>query len=375
MVLFAFSVEDQVEKYGAYVGIAAFFGLALLTLLYFAQAREVKRLREWAGRAPERAAELEQAVLEHAEEVRRAPTPVPAAQPQAAPQPAVAATNGAVKLKPEEVAALAFARAAGVRDPHEPKAHPAGAAALAAAGPATQVAAVEPEAEPVLNGGGNGAPPPPATPAALGRQQAPPPAPLPPRRKTPPTRRPAPAAPPPRESNTRAVVITGIVGVLVLAAAAIFAFGLPGGGGDPSPNAGGPNATAEPTQDGGGKSTPKPTATAVKKSEAQVFIYNGTGTSQLAARFQTALTGEGWAKDKTEVGSLAEDQYAQTSVVMYGPNAKRAANLVATDLGIENVVPLDDAIKSTLADKQATPSAAGKDWNVVVILGQDKSTQ
>ena len=56
MVLLAFSVQDQVEKYGAYVGIAAFFGLAILSLLYVAQAREVKRLREWAGRAPERAA-------------------------------------------------------------------------------------------------------------------------------------------------------------------------------------------------------------------------------------------------------------------------------------------------------------------------------
>src|ERR671912_44527 len=55
MVWFAFSVQDQVEKYGAYVGIAAFFGLAVLSLLYFSQARELKRLREWAGRAPERA--------------------------------------------------------------------------------------------------------------------------------------------------------------------------------------------------------------------------------------------------------------------------------------------------------------------------------
>src|SRR4051794_31974420 len=111
MVLIAFSLQDQVEKYGAYVGIAAFFGLAILSLLYFAQAREVKRLREWAGRAPERAAELEQAVLDHAEEVRRAPaTPVPAPQPVAqTASPAVAApTNGVVKLKPEEVAALAF---------------------------------------------------------------------------------------------------------------------------------------------------------------------------------------------------------------------------------------------------------------------------
>ena len=66
MVLFAFSLQDQVEKYGAYVGIAAFFGLAVLSLLYFAQARELKRLREWAGRAPERAQELEERVVAQA---------------------------------------------------------------------------------------------------------------------------------------------------------------------------------------------------------------------------------------------------------------------------------------------------------------------
>ncbi len=34
----------------------------MLSLLVFSQAREIKRLREWAGRAPERAAELEQRV-------------------------------------------------------------------------------------------------------------------------------------------------------------------------------------------------------------------------------------------------------------------------------------------------------------------------
>jgi hypothetical protein len=75
MVWFAFSVQDQVEKYGAYVGIAAFFGLAVLSLLYFSQARELKRLREWAGRAPERARELEQRVVAQATATvaRRAP--------------------------------------------------------------------------------------------------------------------------------------------------------------------------------------------------------------------------------------------------------------------------------------------------------------
>ena len=73
MVLLALSLQDQVEKYGSYVGIAAFFGLAILSLLYFAQAREVKRLREWAGRAPERAREVEEAALAAAEAARRRP--------------------------------------------------------------------------------------------------------------------------------------------------------------------------------------------------------------------------------------------------------------------------------------------------------------
>src|SRR3954463_3473763 len=98
MVLLAFSLQDQVEKYGAYVGIAAFFGLAVLTLLYFAQAREVKRLREWAGRAPERAAEVEAAAVAHAEEARRGAEVDPEPEPERAPQPVAApvaaATNG-----------------------------------------------------------------------------------------------------------------------------------------------------------------------------------------------------------------------------------------------------------------------------------------
>ena len=46
MVLVFAALQDQAEQYGAYVGIAAFFGLAILTVLYFAQARELKRLRE-----------------------------------------------------------------------------------------------------------------------------------------------------------------------------------------------------------------------------------------------------------------------------------------------------------------------------------------
>src|ERR1700754_513318 len=99
MVLLAFSLQDQVEKYGSYVGIASFFGLAVLSLLYFAQAREVRRLRDWAGRSPERAQEMEERVVAQADAVRRVPQPPPARVP--VPAAAAVATNGSHKLKPE----------------------------------------------------------------------------------------------------------------------------------------------------------------------------------------------------------------------------------------------------------------------------------
>src|SRR3954452_20862976 len=76
--ILAFSVQHEVEKYGAYLAIASFLGLALLSILYFAQAREVRRLRDWAGRAPERDAELEARVTMQAEEARRGQAARPA---------------------------------------------------------------------------------------------------------------------------------------------------------------------------------------------------------------------------------------------------------------------------------------------------------
>jgi len=66
-LIVASTLGNTVERVGAYGGLAAMIGLGVLSLLYFAQAREVKRLREWAGRAPERAAEVEQRVLADAQ--------------------------------------------------------------------------------------------------------------------------------------------------------------------------------------------------------------------------------------------------------------------------------------------------------------------
>src|SRR5581483_11410254 len=89
-----------VQEIGSYAGFAAVVGLAVLSALYFSQARDVKRLREWAGRAPERAAEQEariaaqaQAAQSQAQEQRTAAAAAagaatvaaPAVRPQPAP--------------------------------------------------------------------------------------------------------------------------------------------------------------------------------------------------------------------------------------------------------------------------------------------------
>jgi hypothetical protein len=52
---------DVIEDIGPVLGIVAFLGFAILALLIVLQAREVRRLREWAGRAPERAVEADDA--------------------------------------------------------------------------------------------------------------------------------------------------------------------------------------------------------------------------------------------------------------------------------------------------------------------------
>jgi hypothetical protein len=370
MVLLAFSLQDQVEKYGAYVGIAAFFGLAVLTLLYFAQAREVKRLREWAGRAPERAAELEDAVAEHAEVVRRVTTPVP--QPQVVAQPqvqrvaAVPATNGAVKLKPAEVAALAFARAAGVHEPHEPH-PPLVPVAAAVAAPPTQVAAAgaaiatgEPAAAQALNGGGGGVPAP-ATPAAR-RADSPPP--LPPRRTSAPPRR-APAPPPRRESNARAVVLTAVIGVLVLAACVFLLTRVLGG--DEPTTAAPPNKVATPTPDAGSSATPAETTTpAPTKDTVLVGIYNGTNTPDLAAGQSDLLVADGYKRANLGTDTAPPEQQRPTSVVMYRRGSKTVADQIADTLGMTSVKQLDAATQTLIA-------GADKRWDVVVIVGADKS--
>jgi LytR cell envelope-related transcriptional attenuator len=63
-----------VERIGSFAGLASFLGLAVFALLLFAHGRDIRRLRDWAGSAPEREADrLEQTqniASQRAEELR-----------------------------------------------------------------------------------------------------------------------------------------------------------------------------------------------------------------------------------------------------------------------------------------------------------------
>jgi hypothetical protein len=65
---------ELIKEIGAFAGLAAFLGLAVLAMLAFSQARDIRRLREWAGSAPERDAERKESTsavaAKRAEELR-----------------------------------------------------------------------------------------------------------------------------------------------------------------------------------------------------------------------------------------------------------------------------------------------------------------
>ncbi len=63
-----------IEQIGSFAGLAAFLGLGVLALLNFAHGRDIRRLRDWAGSAPERDAERKETTsaiaAQRAEELR-----------------------------------------------------------------------------------------------------------------------------------------------------------------------------------------------------------------------------------------------------------------------------------------------------------------
>jgi hypothetical protein len=374
MVLFAFSLQDQVEKYGAYVAIACFFGLAVLSLLYFAQARELRRLRDWAARSPEFAwDELERRMLS-LESRRAAPQRAAAAMPAPAP-----ATNGAHKLKPEQVAALAFARAAGVANPPHPPT-PAAApvpqpvAVAVEDPPQTAVETVPPqpasapEPAPVTgngNGTGHGDVPAPLT--SAGRRE-----PAQPLRRPAPTPAPArrmPSGPPARrETSVRSVILISLLGLVVVAGVGFGVKQLLGGSNDntpPPPNRVVPATNDEQTSSGGDQGGSKSKAPATPpRAQRTVVVLNGTPTPQLAAGMKDQLVTAGYTDDKVAAADDPNGRGVTTSTVFYVRGAATQARDVARVLHISSgqIKPID-----------ATLQPSAQNHSVVVEIGADKS--
>ena len=426
MVPFAVTLSDLIEKGGAYAGIAAFFGLAVLAVLFFAQARELKRLREWAGRAPERAQELEQRVVEQAEAARRVRAepqaqpfrrpgePATAAAQQAAAAPAAgvaapveseavaaetppaeagtaeppvvptAAAPDAAEAEPEESAG---AEAAGTEEPAqdpsedaaeaEPDAVPAGAAAV----PATVAAGsgTAPPPTPATPGGptlpGNGMPaageipalPARATPVPPPRRTAPA---LPPpaaalRSNTSATRRPLPRRPvqPEPESSARR---TGLIVAGALAGVALIVTAILsfGGGG------GGREDTSQRTT-----TTPSPSATITSSGGPRETRRPGVPTrseTTVAVLNGTTIAGlAGSVNTRLQQGGFQQgptptnytDQARSATVVFYASSVYRTrASEAAKLLSVSDVQPIIDAAR------QLAPGA-----DVVVVVGADQS--
>jgi LytR cell envelope-related transcriptional attenuator len=392
--LLAFSVQHEVEKYGAYLAIASFLGLALLSILYFAQAREVRRLREWAGRAPERDAELAARVTEQADAARRLqaqpirrPAATDATQVVAPPAPvAEPATNGHPTAAPLTVpmgprpatAAAAVAAAVGAAtaapEPDAPASEPE-APAAAPEPPTDGGDETPPPAKP--NGNGNGTGDVAAIPRATPRP-APAPAPrrpaaqparvpqrtatVPPRRVPPRAGRPAAAPAQPERSRTRGIVIGVVAGIVVIAVAALVITQLGGGGGGGTTL---PNTTEPPTSS---PTTSGTSSAGPSRAETEVVVLNGTTTEGQAAQAKTTLEQAGYATDHLPTAN-ASNQATATSTVYYAPNRRRQAALVARALKITRISPVDSQTKS-LADNSSDPPVTS---DVVVILGSDRT--
>lgn len=361
---------DIIQEVGAYAGFAAVIGLAVLAALYFSQARDVRRLREWAGRAPERAAEQAvpgQTVLpEQAAQEAVRPAPSGAVRPIPAAKPAPAAAAGA---KPATATAPAAKPPAatppgGKPAPAIPGTKPAPATPGAKPVPATAAATPAAKAAP----GAPAAPTKPATPGAPApaKPATPPPAPPPavPPRPGPVARSPAagsqstavlPASARLREPGRPGRARRGglgaryvaliVAGVIVIGAAAAFGVSQLGGDDDP--------ATSDSEPGGADRQAP------INPTTVTVSVLNGTTVPGLAAQIGDEVESAGFQRGNV---ANAIDQQRTASVVLYAEGADREARLVARKLGIAQVEPIDP-------DSQALAGNA----SVVVIVGADQT--
>jgi hypothetical protein len=306
-----------VQQVGSYAGFAAVLGLAVLSALYFSQARDVRRLRDWAGRAPERDAEARSrvAAATSAGQAQQQPQ-----APAAAAQPAAAGNSGG-NAAGAGVASKAPAVAAPV----------ATGSAAAGGGPRAASAA----------GRGGGAGPgrplqrPSGQTSILGAEE------------------------PPHERWYRRMppryIALIIAGVLVVGGGiAVGAIQLLSGS-DSSGGGGGNN----PSQTGPSDPGAKPKAAAVRPADVSVAVLNATGIPGLADQFADKAEAQGFHRDN--VGNAVGGQRAE-SVVLYAPGKQREARLVRRKFAVSNIEPAD------AESRKIAPQA-----DVLLVVGSDNT--
>lgn len=408
----ALSVHNFITSVGADVGFASIIGLAILTLLYFAHARETASIRREAEELSQRLAHAESrlALLSRQPASASASAPAPAPAPSTASPAAQPARTGAAPIRavrtgasavaipgaPAGVAAPALSAATRVvpvgsppaeHDGEQPAvgapAEPAVAAAagsaleeqgeqvLAGAGPralATSAPVRERAAGPSpataaggANGGGNRAA------APVGTRQAPPR----PRERAqvrsggqyPQGRRPAqPPRPPARRERRTGRRFTFLIGALIVAGAiAVLVIVTQSGGSNSS------HAQRASTSNAPGPAH-RHVAPAFTPSSVTVAVLNGTVTQELAHRVAAKLTGVGYKQGNV---FTASNQTQSATVVAYLPGFRNDALHVATSLklGPASVQPIDSNTQSV-----ACPPPSPCTANVVVTVGQDLST-
>jgi hypothetical protein len=301
-----------VQEIGSYAGFGAVVGLAVLSALYFSQARDVKRLREWAGRAPERAAEEESRIAAQAQ----------SAQTQGQQQRAAAAASG-------------------------------GAATVAAPAVRPQTGPASPTPPP----SGVPTPPPPTLPTSR------------------PTAAPAPSTPILNMSAAQQpwykridwpaprYIVLIVVGVLVIGAGAVYGIekatnNSGSSSGNSGSNVASSSGSAGSSSSSSSQSKKSHKATPLNPKSITVAVLNGTTVTGLAATTADKVEQEGFTRGNTD-NALTQGQQAE-SVVEYSKGNKRAADLVAKKLNIGQTEPIDPA----------TQSRAG-DATVAVIIGAD----
>jgi hypothetical protein len=270
---------NLIQEIGSYAGLAAIPGLAILSALYFSQARDVRRLRDWAGRAPERTASVPQA-----------------AQPAAA-QPATAAKPAAAAAATAGAGATATATAAPPRT--------ATPATTNGPGPPRRIA-------PRVPGTGQT--------SVIGHG--------------------APAAPDPwyrRLADSlpaaRYIVIL-LVGIAVVGGGIAYGITQIGSGGAES------TSTPEKASDVGSASSRSSSSTsAIDPSHVSVSVINGTTTAGLARSVGSKLDHSGF-KVLNEVTGVQQGSVAE-SVVQFRDGHNREAREVADKLSISQIAPAD----------------------------------